>query len=87
MGGEDSDPDHQIAEGYFSSAEVIEAPKSKRGKVIAALLTVGVIAGKVAEHSLIGPAAFLIDALIGYSLPKKKKSKRSHTARKMFGDE
>lgn len=86
MGGEDSDPDHQIAEGYLSSAEVIEAPKSKRGKLISAALQVLAIVGKVKEVALLGPAALIVDALWSAFKPKKK-SKRSATAKKMFGDE
>lgn len=88
MGGEDSDSDKNIAEGYWYPEQGnLSAPDTTQGKVITALLTLGATAFKVVEVSAIGPLAFLIDAVIGSAFQEKVKSKRSATARKMFGNE
>jgi len=79
MGGEDSDPDKNISEGYWTpDGEKEKAEASKVGVVLAGIFEVA----KIKEAALIAPIVFLFDWLGVSDLFKKKKDKRSATSKK-----
>jgi hypothetical protein len=81
MGGEDFDPDKNISEGYWSpdqDSEQSKAEGSKLGLFLGALFSVATIK----ERVLIAPIVIALDWLGVPDLFKKKKDKRSATAKK-----
>lgn len=93
MGGEDSDPDKNLAEGYIDNVVLFPDTgkrKTRARRVLESIGTGVVVFGKIAAKEVLGVVAAVELLSEGWDYLKqklKRKDKRSHTAKKLFPDD